>query len=134
MSSKKKRIILYLLLAVIAMFASPLVGELLDKTLQGVFQTHTFTYDFNYAGCLVRFLLSRNRRILTALAYLLIVGLEALNGKMAKPNPGKNDTVEISKGIWIPVPAGNGEYGTSRFMTEKRWIPAFQQLFMMAGR
>lgn len=125
MSSKKKRIILYLLLAVIAMFASPLVGELLDKTLQGVFQTHTFIYDFNYAGCLVRFLLSRNRRILTALAYLLIVGLEALNGKMAKPNPGKNDTVEISKGIWIPVPAGNGEYGTSRFMTEKEMDSCF---------
>ena len=64
--------------------------------------------------------------ITTALIYFLIWGLYQLNNDhLGKPVLKQNETIEVTKGILIPAPAGNGECGTARFMTTKEMEGCF---------
>ena len=99
---------------------SPLTAELLDGSFQRIFRNYgTFEYDFSYGRCLQLLISEKNRQIIMGLLTILFVCFLIMLFYRARPQIGETSVMEVAKGISIPVPVGNGQYGTARFMTEE---------------
>lgn len=116
--SRKRKYRWIVLIIAIAVVASPIIAELLDKTLIGILQDFgNFKYNFSYSENLKNLVTQRNRQVLTASFYLLLMIWVILSNSFVKPVIVNTETREVAKGIVTPVPVGNGQYGTARFMT-----------------
>lgn len=126
-SSEKKRRKIYQIFLVALWFAlAPLTVALLDGVFRGIFQNYgVFEFDFNYIENLRLLMSERNRQVLFVIFTIFaFYGLFKLLYK-AQPQISGGETMEVAKGIQIPVPAGNGEYGTARFMTAEEMDQEF---------
>jgi len=123
---KKKRRIFWIVTCMIAFAAAPLLGEVLDKTMIGLFREFgNFEYDFQYGTCLQLFFIQKQRQALVLLAYMVMAFVMYVSSSTVQPNVVKVETREVASGIATPVSVGNGQYGTSRFMTEQELDKAF---------
>lgn len=124
----------WLVAAVLWIVASPVLMELADGCLNGVFSNFgALDFDFNYKGCWLRLFQMENRQKLLFFCSILYVCSLVLWFNRARPRIAKSEMTEVAKGIFIPVPAGNGEYGTARFMTEKELDEQFS-VFVYSGK
>lgn len=110
---------IYFLLLLIIIGIAPFVVEIMNGILEGIFQNHVFRFDFHYVNCLKSMIEEPiRRRIVSAYFIFAVCGIVVL---LYRPNTeiGKAEVMQAAKGIWIPVPAGNGEFGTARFMEQR---------------
>lgn len=118
-SEKRRRHRFYLVLGIIWIVMAPFTVELLDGALRGIFTNYgEFAFDFSYVNCLGLLMHEKNRQIIFALFTVLAGCFLVMLLYRARPQIGDADVMQIAKGIFIPVPAGNGEHGTAHFMTE----------------
>lgn len=115
---KKRRKSAVIMLVFLILVFSPWIAELLDGGLRGAF-SGKFDFDFNYGTCFQKLLLQKNRMVLVGGVLMFAVSFFILNLSMANPTVTNGKIVEVAKGIKIPVPAGNGEYGSDWFMSEE---------------
>ncbi len=124
----------WLVAAVLWIAASPVLMELADGCLKGVFSNFgALDFDFNYKGCWIRLFQMENRQKLLFFCSILYVCSLVLWFNRARPRIAESEMTEAAKGIFIPVPAGNGEYGTARFMTAKEMDEQFS-VFVYSGK
>lgn len=123
---KNKRRNIGIVLFLIWLIASPIIVELADGFLRGTLQNFgVFAFDIDYKRNLSALLHNNNRQVLFGiLTALCAVGLFNLLYKV-RPQINDGETVQVAKGIKIPVPAGSGEYGTAWFMSEKEMDESF---------
>lgn len=112
---------------VLLLTAAPLIAEILDGLFRGLFSgSFQFAFDFDYQNCVSRFIDEPMRmKLFFVFSVFLFLGLIMLLYR-ARPEIGKAEVMEVAKGIVIPVPAGNGEYGTAHFMDENDMQKEFQ--------
>lgn len=123
---KKSEIIKFVVAIGILIGASPLIGELVLAALNSIFVDFGhFAPDMNYVHCVKKLMTDHDRQILTMLA-LLLIGCGLLSwATRLHIEITEIDTVEIARGIRIPVVAGNGQYGTAHFMTKEEQDTCF---------
>lgn len=123
---KNKRRNIGIVLFMIWLIASPIIVELADGILRGILQNFgVFAFDIDYKRNLSALLSEKNRQVLFGISTALCaVGLFNLLYKV-RPQISDGETVQVAKGIKIPVPAGSGEYGTAWFMSEKQMDESF---------
>lgn len=119
-SEKQRKHSFYFILGILWLLLAPFTVELADGFLRGIFQNYgVFDFNFHYVRNAELLLQDRNRKLLfLILTILYFCGLLMLLYR-ARPQIGRAETMEVAKGIYIPVPAGNGEYGTAHFMTSE---------------
>lgn len=123
---RKKRFIFWLITCGILLVIAPLIGEILDKTMIGLFREFgNFEYTFNYRECLTLLLMQRQRQALVLVLYLGLALAIYISNSTVQPNIVKVETIEVAHGIFTPVPVGNGQYGTARFMTSQEMEKEF---------
>lgn len=122
---KKRRQILFLALAFFLLAAAPLISEALNGFFTGIFNGYQFDFNFDYARCMVLFMEEPFRRKMFLIFIILFFCGMVLLLYRARPKIGKAEVMEVAKGIWTPVPAGNGQFGTAHFMTEKEMDEEF---------
>ena len=114
---KKRKIIIGISIPVIILI--PYAAYLIDQFLQGNAQQGIMDYSFFHAcGMLFKFSEFQNIHMWSI---FLLVGWFALliyTSMSVEPTIGKVDTIQITDDIAIPVPAGNGQYGTARFLKD----------------
>lgn len=125
-SEKKRRKRFHIILITLWFVLAPLTVELLDGVFRGIFQSYgVFEFNFDYIENLRLLMQERNRQVLFGVfTTFAICGLFMLLYRV-RPEISAGETMEVAQGIHIPVPAGNGEYGTSRFMTAKEMDDKF---------
>lgn len=115
---RKKRRIFWMIMCIMLILMAPLLGEVLDKTMNGLFREFgSFEYDFDYQECLILLLVQPQRKILVVLSYVVFAIAVFMSSSLVQPSIVKIETQEVAHGIFTPVPVGNGQYGTARFMT-----------------
>lgn len=98
---------------------TPLTVEMLNGILQGTFINYGgFTFNFSYGNCLKLLIYEQNRQIIFGLFSVLFICFMVMLFYRARPQISETSVMEVAKGISIPVRAGNGQYGTARFMTD----------------
>lgn len=107
-------------------FLAPVTVEFVDGFFRGIFQSYgVFDFDFNYIRNVELLLQDKNRQILIlVLSILFFCGVLMLLYR-ARPQIGGAETMEVARGIHIPIPAGDGQYGTARFMTKEEMDQEF---------
>ena len=125
-SDKRRRRRIGVVLFLIWIMASPVIVELADGFLRGILQNFgVFTFDINYVKNLTGLASEKNRQVLfVILTILYAFGLFNLLYKV-RPQISDGETIQVANGIRIPTPAGNGQYGTARFMTEDEMNDTF---------
>lgn len=123
---KKRRRNAVIMLVLLILVFSPWIAEALDGGLRGIFNYGKFDFDFNYIKCLKELLVQKNRIVMVGGVLLFAVGFFIMNLSIANPTITSGKTVEVAKGIKIPVPAGNGEYGSDWFMSEEEKKKVFE--------
>lgn len=103
----------------VLVIAAPLIAEALDVLLAGIFLKGKFSFDFHYVRCMKLFFESPIRMKLYFVFVVLFVCSMVLHLYRIHPQMEEGEVAEVARGIWTPVPAGNGQFGTARFMTEK---------------
>lgn len=127
---RKKRRIFWMIMCIMLILMAPLLGEVLDKTMNGLFREFgSFEYDFDYQECLILLLVQPQRKILVVLSYVVFAIAVFMSSSLVQPSIVKIETQEVAHGIFTPVPVGNGQYGTARFMT----CQEMEQSFAIAG-
>lgn len=127
--SQKRRLYAYFVLTIVYVIFSPIIAETIDGTLTGIFKDiGNFQYDFNYWNCIQLLVESKNRKIITLAAYVLLMCFLFLDGIRVRPSIGRVGMQEVAHGIFTPVPAGNGQFGTARFMTDRELKKTFSQV------
>ena len=117
---RKKRRIFWMIMCIILLLLAPLIGEVLDKTMNGLFREFgSFKYDFDYQECLILLLVQPQRKILVVLSYVVFAIAVFMSSSLVQPGIVKIETEEVAHGIFTPVPVGNGQYGTARFMNDQ---------------
>lgn len=108
------------MIAALWIFLAPVTVEFVDGFFRGIFQSYgVFDFDFNYIRNVELLLQDKNRQILIlVLSILFFCGVLMLLYR-ARPQIGGAETMEVARGIHIPIPAGDGQYGTARFMTKE---------------
>lgn len=119
-SEKKRRKRFHIILIVLWIVLAPMTVEFIDSVFRGIFQNYgVFDFNFDYISNLQQLLKEKNRQTLFySFTIFAMFGLFMLLYR-ARPEISTGETMEVAQGIHIPVPAGNGEYGTARFMTKK---------------
>ena len=131
---KKSEIIKFVVAIGILIGASPLIGELVLTALNSVFVDFGhFAPDMNYVRCVKKLMIDHDRQILTVFALLLIVCALLSWTTRLHIEIAQTDTIEIARGIHIPVVAGNGQYGTAHFMTKEELDTCFPVLTYDGG-
>lgn len=126
---KRSEIIKFVVAIGILIGASPLIGELALAALNSVFVDFGhFAPDMNYVRCVKKLMTDHDRQILTVFALLLIVCALLSWTTRLHIEIAQTDTIEIARGIHIPVVAGNGQYGTAHFMTKEELDTCFPVL------
>lgn len=117
---KKRRWRIGIVLILIWILVSPVIIEVVDGVLKGLLQNvGVFEFDIDYRRNITSLLSERNRQgLFLILSGACVIGLINILYKV-RPQINDGKTMEVAKGIRIPVPAGNGQYGTSRFMTKE---------------
>lgn len=125
---KKKNRKIYLAAFFTLAAASPLLAELLEQTLTGLFTDFgNFRYDFRYIRC-IRLLFTRGSRATVLVIFLFLCACFCmLEANVLKAEISDTETREVARGIHTPVPVGNGQYGTARFMTERELKEEFSE-------
>lgn len=114
-----------IMLLLLLLVGAPIIAEVLDVSLYGLFNGFHFDYSFDYIQCLQLLLQDEHRqRLVVAFAFLALIGLFSLLYRI-QPNIEDGEVVTVANGIQIPIPAGNGQYGTSWFMSEKEMDKLF---------
>lgn len=114
--------------ALVLLITSPIIAEVLDKSLYGLFNGFQFSYSFDYVHCLQMLQISKHRqRLVLAASFLLFIAIFSLLYRI-QPDIGDAAVMTVAKGIQIPASAGNGQYGTSRFMTQKEFDKCFKKV------
>lgn len=127
--SQKRRFYAYFVLTILYVIFSPIIAEAIDGTLEGIIKDiGNFQYDFNYWNCIQLLIESKNRKIITLAAYVLLMSFLLLDGIRARPSIGRVGMQEVAHGIFTPVPARNGQFGTARFMTDRELKKTFSQV------
>ncbi len=116
---KRRRHKFYALLGICWLVFAPVTVEVADGLFRGIFQNFgAFNMNLHYIRNAELLFMDKNRQILfLALSVLLFCGMLMLLYR-ARPQISAAETMEVAKGIHIPVPAGNGQYGTAHFMTD----------------
>lgn len=116
--NKKKKIILWSVITALEIAIAPLLVYLLHQLLSFKFGIG-FHFEFNYITAIKLLLQEKKLQIFFGL-FQLLWGLFILYCEMnVQPVIGKVDEQRITDYISIPVPAGNGQHGKERFLTEK---------------
>lgn len=123
---KNRRRNIGIVLFLLWLLTSPVIVEITDGFLRGILQDFgVFTFNVNYKDNLSALLSEKNRQVLFGiLTTISVVGVFNLLYKV-RPQISDGETVQVAKGIKIPVPAGSGEYGTAWFMSEKQMDESF---------
>lgn len=122
---KRKRKVIFILW-IIAILLSPIAAEILNGICHGLFKEFgVFRFQFDYMVCLKFLISENNRKVLVIGTYVISACLLSLKTSFLEPQIVETGTREVAKGIYTPVPVGNGQFGTSRFMTEKELTDTF---------
>lgn len=114
----KRRLIRLGISILIALSLMPFIVEGMNGVLYGVIKDFgNFKFDFSYWNCVKLLMHDENRRVLALFIFVLLLLLYIYTSNSLKPKVKEEAMMEVSKGIYIPYPAGNGQYGTQRFMT-----------------
>lgn len=118
-NEKKRRQRYHLSLVIIWFVLAPQTMALIDGIFCGIFQNYgVFKFNFDYLDNLQLLAQDNNRlKMFAAFSILVFCGMSMMLYRV-NPQIHVGETMEVAKGIHIPVPAGNGQYGTARFMTK----------------
>lgn len=117
-SNKKKKVILWSVITAMEIAIAPLLVYLLHQLLSFKFGIG-FRFDFNYITA-IKLLLREKNFQLFFLLFQLLWGVFILYCEMnVQQVISKVDEQKITEYISIPIPAGNGQHGAERFLTEK---------------
>lgn len=115
-SRKIKFVVTYI---VTLLVSAPLIAEIINGVLLGLFNGYEFRFNFDYQECL-RLFFEEDVRYRLFLVYSVIFSCMTFTLFYRPENDiGNAEVMKVANGIWIPVPAGNGEYGTAHFMSQK---------------
>lgn len=123
--AKSRRRKIFVAYIVIWLVAAPFTAEVVNGLLLGIFNGYQFQFSFDYGECLKLFFADTVRHRLF-LSYTIIFSCMAIM-LFYRPETdiGNAEVMQIAKGIWIPVPAGSGEFGTAHFMSQKEMDEKF---------
>lgn len=124
---KRKRWSFFGVVICLFVIGAPLAAELADGVLTGIFSGTAFVFDFSYSQCMKELLTDKNKQHLLLLMYILVGCFMISTFYRVSPSYKHADVMEPARGIKIPVPAGNGEYGTARFLSNRE----LQEIFPM---
>ena len=116
-SNKKKKIILWSVLTAMEIAIAPLLVYLLHQLLSFKFGIG-FKFDFNYFTSVKLLLGEKNLQLFFILFQLLWILFILFCEMNVQQVISKVDEQKITEYISIPVPAGNGQHGNERFLTE----------------
>ena len=116
---KSRRRKIFVIYIVIYLIAAPLIAEAVNGILGGLFDGYKFNFNFDYEECLTLFLTETVRQKLFLFYSVIFTSMTIVLFYRPETDIENSEVMEVAKGIWIPVPAGNGEFGTARFMTSK---------------
>lgn len=123
--NKRTKVITISVTTIAVILLIPLVVEAVDSSLIGWNNGMNFQYNFSYWSCVVSIFQQKQRTYW----FFIFFGIYAvwILYLLLKPDSEiKNvNTVEIAHGIYTPVAAGNGQYGSERFMTEEEMDQRF---------
>ena len=116
-SNRKKKIILWSVLTAMEIAIAPLLVYLLHQLLSFKFGIG-FKFDFNYFTSVKLLLGEKNLQLFFILFQLLWILFILFCEMNVQQVISKVDEQKITEYISIPVPAGNGQHGNERFLTE----------------
>lgn len=125
---KRKNVYFFLICTIVDIFASVwlayIIHQILSTILSG--QTLPIKFSYSYGDALYAFGTVHKVRVWFLTLQLLYLGL-VLYAFFHYDNQIINvDTMHITEDIEVPVPAGNGQHGNERFLTEKEKEKIFQ--------
>lgn len=120
---KRQKIQFAIIVIIISLFITPYLSALLDQFLSNNFDTNSL--NVSYFGSFILLIGNKKQLSLFALMecgiiFYLIYTMTQSFGKI-KPT----ETMQVADNITIPVAVGQGQHGTSRFMTKKEMREAF---------
>lgn len=118
-NDKKRRRMFSVVIVLLMILLAPLAAEFLNGCFKGLFSGSAPSYNFSYFSCMKRLQQEQNRQQLIVVFYILFICIMILTLYRVNPKLTQTDVVEVANGIKIPVPVGNGQYGTAHFMNRK---------------
>lgn len=115
--AKKRKFVISIIIPVVVI--APYLAYLIDQVIKGALGNNTMDYSVIYAYKL--FFDFSNFSILHTWAIGIVtawLGVIVYTSMTVEQEITKVDTIQITDDIVIPVPAGNGQHGTARFLTE----------------
>ena len=106
-------------LILIWLLLSPFIVEVIDGIFQIIFWRKTARVSSDYLYCVKLLWEEPGRRIIFMVSTILFLCALVLMLYRIRPDIGKGATREVATGIWIPIEAGSGQYGTARFLTRR---------------
>ncbi len=119
----KIKLILSLILIVFGTIASIYVSTFLHQILSNK-TSSVNVFSFNFLDCIKSIKVNNNHFMLFISIELLII-LGGLFFLLVNNKPYESDLIKVTPTISIPVPAGQKQFGSARFMTEKEKEKAF---------
>ncbi len=114
----KRNLIIWLVCLIIEIVVSPILIYGMHRVFSNT--TGQISMDtFSYTQVIKMLITDQQARTLWLLVEILYIAFSSLFLLDNKPAISKVETVKITEDIEIPVPAGNGQHGKERFMTEK---------------
>lgn len=120
---KTRRLIILSLISVGYVYLAIWIVNILDQILQTKSMAHI---DFGYWMAVQKLIVSDRHKVLL-LAMLLLFLFLLLQTYKPRAVIQNIDTQQITDDIEIPVPAGNGQYGSERFLKESEKRQLFQE-------
>lgn len=117
---KRRKEAIFLIITAIQLAISPLLVYLMHQILTriGKGNLDLSNLDYSYKAGLVLLQSTKQGPILFLVIELVYMCLWLYATMAVEPTIGKVDTMQITDEIFIPVPAGNGQYGSERFLRE----------------
>lgn len=130
MNSKKQKIIYYTILLIFLTLFSIIASIFIDIVLSNDIDFF-INGNFNLTNIISRFF--ENKKVLQLFALceageLLIIAYIVMQQKTKRSNVA--ELVEVAKGIKIPKSAGEGQYGTARFMKKEEIDQVFDKIVL----
>lgn len=127
---KKQKLIFFLVVFFVQLIALPLIVSFIDQLLVGIANGNLDfeSFQYNYFSTLHSLFENKKLQQLCLLVEVIFFSIALYFSVTAEQTLAKVDTWKVTHNIEIPVPAGAGQHGSERFLTEKEKKELFRQV------
>lgn len=125
-SKKKKNITLFLVCTAIDIFLSVWLAYIIHQILTAIPAGQSLSLQLSYPDALYAFATMHKVRVWFLALQLIYMSMVLYSFFHFENQIINVDTIHITDDIEVPVPAGNGQHGNERFLTEQEKADLFQ--------